>query len=234
VLASCLICLSSYDILRLLRIRAQDGGKALKVKVLEEDGQRDQTVLLDANTALNIAFFPPLFFFSALFYTDVMSTLVVLLSYSVLLRKSSTSGNLSDNLATIAIGLLALLFRQTNIFWVAVFPAALAVVAALKADASPAKSPEAATIRAILEDSWNFGIIHDSAVQDAAFQGIRNSCNSVTSLVLTTTRLCTVVLNHCACSIETASINIEGRFSIHHLARPLCWLCALEWKRCPR
>jgi alpha-1,2-glucosyltransferase len=152
----------------------------MEATVSEEDSQRDSTVLLDANTALNIALFPPLFFFSALFYTDVMSTLVVLLSYSILLRKSSTSGNFSENLATITVGLLALLFRQTNIFWVAVFPGALTVVAALKADASPAQRHRAVAIGDILQESWKFGVIHDSAVHDAAFQGISNRCNGAT------------------------------------------------------
>jgi alpha-1,2-glucosyltransferase len=175
VVAACLICLTSYDILRLLRARiVQDPDEPTSIQVsIRKESLRDSTTLLDANTALNVALFPPLFFFSALFYTDVMSTLVVLLSYSVLLRKRTTSGTLSENITTVSVGLLALLFRQTNIFWVAVFPGALTVVAALKADTPHAESRKTATIGEVLQHSWSSGAIHDNTVQDAAFQGTR-------------------------------------------------------------
>lgn len=61
-----------------------------------------------------------------------MSTLVVLAAYSTYLSQRGTQNYFLSSLMTINIGVLALLFRQTNIFWVAVFPAGLAVVDALK------------------------------------------------------------------------------------------------------
>lgn len=185
VLASCLICLTSYDILRLLRFPIEHQDNATNTKRRQEDGRRGSSTLIDANTALNIALFPPLSFFSALFYTDVMSTLAVLLSYSVFLRKKTASGSLYDNLITILIGVVALLFRQTNIFWVAVFPAGLAVTAAVKADKASARSSSSSNVSEVLQKSWEHGYIHDIAVQDATFLGMKTPRPFLSLAVLT-------------------------------------------------
>lgn len=73
-----------------------------------------------------------MFFFSGLYYTDVLSTLIVLAAYFTYLSQRRTQDYLLSSLTAVNIGVLALLFRQTNIFWVAVFPAGLAVVDTLK------------------------------------------------------------------------------------------------------
>jgi alpha-1,2-glucosyltransferase len=131
----------------------------------------DPSIISDANTALNIALFPPLFFFSALFYTDVMSTLIVLLSYNVLLKGKASPGAFSD-FSTIIVGLVALCFRQTNIFWVAVFPAGLGIIDALKGSESPSTPSKARTPRDVIQKSWSSGYVHDCSVEDAGLQGI--------------------------------------------------------------
>lgn len=136
----------------------------------------DTTVILDAHSALNIALFPPLFFFSGLYYTDVVSTLLVLVSYGALLKKTSPTGSIIENLSAILIGIMALLFRQTNIFWVAVFPAGLSVIDALKKDGHRSTSSIANDPLAILKDSWTTGTVHDRAVQDAEAQGMPKPC----------------------------------------------------------
>ncbi|KAF1921971.1 DIE2/ALG10 family-domain-containing protein [Ampelomyces quisqualis] len=172
VLASVLLCLSSYDILRLLRIRN------VKSRDVPVDGRQsynkkdtsDSTAVPDANTALNIALFPPLFFFSALFYTDVWSTLMVLLSYNVFLRKKTAYGSPFEIISAVVVGLVALLFRQTNIFWVAVFPAGLEVINTLKAEASLGKTSHATNIVEAVQRGWKYGVVQDCAVQEAAFQ----------------------------------------------------------------
>ncbi|KAF2441437.1 glycosyltransferase family 59 protein [Karstenula rhodostoma CBS 690.94] len=130
--AICLICLLSYQIRRLLRqpLSPRRTKKGLSTPKSQDDDT--QTSLFDAHTALNISLFPPLFFFSGLYYTDVLSTLVVLAAYSTYLSQRRTQNYLLSTLITVNIGVLALLFRQTNIFWVAVFPAGLAVVDTLK------------------------------------------------------------------------------------------------------
>jgi alpha-1,2-glucosyltransferase len=171
--ALCLICPLSYGILRMLRTRTvsvQGVPKHANANA-EKIPDGDTTLILDAHTALNITLFPPLFFFSALYYTDVMSTLVVMLSYSALLKKKTASGSLLENINAISIGAVALLFRQTNIFWVAVFPAGLAVVDALKATVPTAKSSKTLRSGEILRRIWDEGSIHDCSLQDASLQG---------------------------------------------------------------
>jgi alpha-1,2-glucosyltransferase len=164
-----LICPLCYHIFRVLRARrpGQRDGNTDK----ENESENHATVGIDAHAAFNIALFPPLFFFSALFYTDVMSTLVVLLSYSIFLKKTTVSGTVFDNFGAVLVGLVALIFRQTNIFWVAVFPAGMSVINALKASASPWEGPAPSTTGEILQHSWSTGTIHDCAVQDGSLRG---------------------------------------------------------------
>ncbi|KAK8202896.1 putative glucosyltransferase [Phyllosticta capitalensis] len=113
---------------------------------------RRETALFTSaiHTAINICLFPPLFFFLGLYYTDVPSTLFVLLSYHHALRtQQKKDSKISSAIVTVLIGIAALFFRQTNIFWVAVFPAGLAVVQALKKSAHP--PPEGAKEETILD-----------------------------------------------------------------------------------
>lgn len=79
------------------------------------------------HTAVNIALFPPLFFFCALFYTDVASTVSVLAFWAYFSRVRAT-WTIAQGICLTLLGLLSLTFRQTNIFWVAVFPAGLTLV----------------------------------------------------------------------------------------------------------
>lgn len=170
----CLICPLSYGILRILRGHNIPGRQESDdEKTYEEKAAAsDPTTVLDAHSALNIALFPPLIFFSALYYTDVMSTLVVLLSYSVFLKKSSATGSAVENIMAICVGIVALFFRQTNIFWVAVFPAGLAVVNAFKRDESPPVSSTSADVTAVLRKCWSEGKVYDCSIQDAGPQGM--------------------------------------------------------------
>lgn len=92
--------------------------------------------LLDVDalhTAFNITLFPPLFFFSGLFYTDVLSICCVLVSYKLYLERNDERTNLRLNLlCSFIVGILCLLIRQTNIFWVAIFLGALQLVETIK------------------------------------------------------------------------------------------------------
>jgi alpha-1,2-glucosyltransferase len=86
-----------------------------------------------AHTAVNICLFPPLFFFSALYYTDIASLLCVVLSiHSCIWHLQKRSRGFSIAVLHVALGFLPLLFRQTNIFWVAIFPAALEAIDTLR------------------------------------------------------------------------------------------------------
>ncbi|KAL0930600.1 alpha- glucosyltransferase alg10 [Colletotrichum truncatum] len=81
----------------------------------------------------NIALFPVLFFFSGLYYTDVVSTLSVLVAYyHHLHRVREEWSSFSSNLVTILLGVVTLFMRQTNVFWVVVYMGGLEAVSAVK------------------------------------------------------------------------------------------------------
>ena len=76
-----------------------------------------------AQTAVNVALFPLVFFFGGLFYTDVWSTVLVLAAYLATLRDRAWTAAL--------LAWLALWFRQTNVVWV-VFMAGVCAVRTLE------------------------------------------------------------------------------------------------------
>jgi alpha-1,2-glucosyltransferase len=104
------------------------------------------------HTAVNITLFPPLFFFSGLYYTDVLSTCLVLLTYRHFLHTQDTRPKIGlvqpptcqvfkqgfkRGVGLYSLGIFALLMRQTNIFWVAVFLAGQDIVSAFHAHQPP-------------------------------------------------------------------------------------------------
>lgn len=127
-------------------------------------------------TGMNVALFPVLFFFSGLYYTDVISTFVVLLAYSNHLgRVSRKRSSLVNDLYTLVLGLLALCMRQTNIFWVVVYMGGLEAVHSFKA---PEPRPRGYVGLATDADlikwyTWRYslGDIHDPPV-DEIFYGL--------------------------------------------------------------
>lgn len=84
-------------------------------------------------TGVNIALFPVLFFFSGLYYTDVVSTLVVLVAYvNHMNRVGRPANGVLNDIYTITLGVSALSLRQTNIFWVVVYMGGLEAVHAIR------------------------------------------------------------------------------------------------------
>lgn len=96
-------------------------------------GQLKHVSQYAAHTALNVALFPLLFFFSGLYYTDVASTAVVLGGFLNCLNRLGREGNgIMSDLSTFVLGILALFMRQTNVFWAVVFCGGLEAVHAVK------------------------------------------------------------------------------------------------------
>lgn len=117
------------------------------------------------HAAFNIALFPPLFFFSGLFYTDVLSTCLVLRMYKLFLQRER-------GVWLYMAGILALTMRQTNIFWVAIYMGGLEAVRTLQAiPTSPHKeSSEPKTWKELTVTTFNRysrGEIHDISLKDA-------------------------------------------------------------------
>ena len=177
--AICIICPLSYGILRLLQgsnltnSTKQDQRETDKSSAKQSFPDDDQSSVLDAHSAFNIAMFPPLLFFSALYYTDVVSTLIVLLSYSALSKKQTPTGTVFENINAVYLGAMAVLCRQTNIFWVAVFPAGLAIIDALTPNNNVSVNPGPRTLGAALKNSWNDGVVYDCPAGTAGLEGIQ-------------------------------------------------------------
>ncbi|TVY88273.1 Dol-P-Glc:Glc(2)Man(9)GlcNAc(2)-PP-Dol alpha-1,2-glucosyltransferase, partial [Lachnellula willkommii] len=128
------------------------------------------------HTALNIALFPPLFFFSGLFYTDVLSTAVVLKMYRLFLQGGG-KGKERESVGLYLTGMVALTMRQTNIFWVAVFMGGLEAVRTIEENKSPAsnKEPVPKTWQEHVVSTlkkWSRGEIHDIYLRDAGVHGV--------------------------------------------------------------
>ncbi|KAJ8118650.1 hypothetical protein OPT61_g412 [Boeremia exigua] len=160
-------------------------GKASEDTPKELSGviEEGQTPLSTALTAFNITSFPPLFFFGALYYTDVMSTAAVLISYQAFLEATAKPRRtLNDELVAVISGVVALFFRQTNIFWVAVFPAGLTVVDVLKENGRISGTAQRQGPIAALKESWSKGMICcDCDLRDGGL----NVSNSVLFLLST-------------------------------------------------
>ncbi|KAH8803160.1 DIE2/ALG10 family-domain-containing protein [Xylogone sp. PMI_703] len=169
-------------------------------RLLTRSPGRDHS-LSDVYTAANIALFPPLFFFSGLYYTDILSTCVVLRVYkSYLQREGPNNYTIWRGLGTFILCLLALTMRQTNIFWVAVFLGGLEAVRTfenaesslpLSAMEMPGSWKEFAMERF---KGYSSGKIHDVALSDASLEdfalcGISIVVATLFHPILTLTRL---------------------------------------------
>ena len=117
-----------------------------------------------AHAAINICLFPPLFFFYGLYYTDVLSAVSVLLVYKCFLVERHSA-------VIIAAGLFSLLFRQTNVLWVAVFLGGLAFCRAIAKGQQNANSFHEQTFSYILQASWRHASAYDPPISEASFEG---------------------------------------------------------------
>ncbi|KAK3307130.1 glycosyltransferase family 59 protein [Chaetomium strumarium] len=107
----------------------------IEIRMAERDGKPGpQGISWYAyHTGLNVSLFPIIFFFSGLYYTDVVSTLVVLVAYrNHLLRIGTQRPSLANDLCTVMLGIAALFMRQTNVFWVVVYMGGLEAVHVLR------------------------------------------------------------------------------------------------------
>ncbi|ODH36723.1 hypothetical protein ACO22_02735 [Paracoccidioides brasiliensis] len=129
-------------------------------------------------TVLNICLFPPLFFFSGLYYTDIAALLIVVEAYICDFSQShhrDARSTFGDNMVALSwrdfrfliYGFLSLTFRQTNIFWVAVFLGGLRVVKTLHRVTIDCQSTD---VWRIAQGSWELHQLYDPPVSQASFQ----------------------------------------------------------------
>ena len=130
-------------------------------------------------TVLNVCLFPPIFFFSGLYYTDLAAMLIVLYVYARDLQRHSHAAQAGpganlrklfsrQTFPLLVFGLMSLSFRQTNIFWVAVFLGGLRVVRTLNDLGTECRATKMLTIA---RRSWELCQIYDPPVSRAYFEG---------------------------------------------------------------
>ena len=117
-----------------------------------------------AHAAINICLFPPLFFFYGLYYTDVLSAVSVLFVYKQFLVERHAA-------IIIASGIFSLLFRQTNVLWVAVFLGGLAFCRAIPKGQQGANLFNEPTFVNVLQASWQHASAYDPPISEASFEG---------------------------------------------------------------
>jgi hypothetical protein len=81
---------------------------------------------------------------------------------------------------------MALLFRQTNIFWVAVFPAGLAVVelARRAGKEGQRRNGDGASFSLVIQEAWNHGVLYDIPVEKAWVEDYAKAVLSIGVLTL--------------------------------------------------
>ncbi|PYH87337.1 alpha-1,2 glucosyltransferase alg10 [Aspergillus ellipticus CBS 707.79] len=141
-----------------------------------------------SHTVLNIGLFPPLFFFSGLYYTDILALLVVIEAYNWDLKRSAQGGLAPlQTLVFLVLGLAALAFRQTNIFWVSVFLGGLQVVRQLRRASKVCGQSDFADVA---KAGWN-NELYDPFVSEASIADYFKT--SVSLVVVAVNNLGTVI-----------------------------------------
>jgi alpha-1,2-glucosyltransferase len=129
------------------------------------------------HTAFNIALFPVIFFFSGLYYTDVVSTLAVLVAYkNHLARLGKETPGFLNGFWTVTLGVIALFMRQTNVFWIVVYMGATEAVHAIRAiKPAPVEPPEGplSFVEHVKFYAWrdSVGELHDPKLNNSSPEG---------------------------------------------------------------
>lgn len=132
-----------------------------------------------SSSIFSITLFPPLFFFSALYYTDVASTLSVLGFYNVFLYGEYNRKPLwLRGPVLVILGAVSLLFRQTNVFWVTVFPAGIVLVNQIDLGQSVVKDSMQRraegfgdSVLSVARTSYKMQVVYDLPIRDAWIEG---------------------------------------------------------------
>lgn len=189
------------------------------------------------HTAVNVALFPPMFFFSGLYYTDVLSTCVVIRVFRAFLQRKGAYTNSTEGSIWIYLGgIVALTMRQTNIFWVAIFMGGLEAVRTIKMNAKPVdQSPEPQTMQELTISAFNqyiHGNIYDIPLMDAGVHGLLSPPPQ--ELKLTSSRFCTLHYQHRNRRHLSSNSHLDPLMALHRTPHIFRSVCSLERWCCPR
>ena len=138
-------------------------------------------VKMITHRSTNAYCFPVLFFFSALYYTDVISTLSVLVTYWTYLyaldpssSRSILSG-LKSRRWVLLCGLVSLTFRQTNVFWVAAFLGGLETVRTVECRtetwSTRSDVDSRLSVVQVFQRIWHENQVYDPLATEASIEG---------------------------------------------------------------
>ena len=113
--------------------------------------------------AYNVCLFPPLFFFYGLYYTDVISTFSVLLTFYFHMRNEQNK--------LVFTGLISLLFRQTNVFWVGLFLGGLELCRVIPKGRPDVEFPRRPSFIDIISGSWSHSCVYDPLMVNSGIEG---------------------------------------------------------------
>lgn len=158
---------------------AIDCRRLIETRLVERGERRPRPSSLSfhaIHSGMNIGLFPLLFFFSALYYTDVFSTLMVLFAFQNHLERVGLEGKpWRNDFFVIFLGIASLFMRQTNVFWVVVFMGGLEAVEAVRTVPAVRSQPpsQGDLIANIKYFAWrsSLGEVHDPAVGQASLDG---------------------------------------------------------------
>lgn len=152
-----------YFLLRQLLYHVATSETSLSRTPLDGNVTR-RALLAFEHAALNTCLFPPLFFFHALFYTDITSSALVLHAY--------LEFRIGQRFNQFLLSVVALCLRQTNIFWVAIYLGGLEVVQGLPRGWSGASSARGLTYVDIMDQSWRSACLYDPVASEALLEGV--------------------------------------------------------------
>lgn len=147
----------------LLLIVGFDDDDQLDISIKKSDSKQMWSLTQLNHVVFNICLFPPLFFFYGLYYTDVISALLVLMTYRFHLQQANKS--------LLLAGLASLLFRQTNIFWVSIFLGGLQVTRNLARGRPGIDFPEKPSYVDVVTGSLQHGHLYDPPISNACVEG---------------------------------------------------------------
>ncbi|KAL8685220.1 MAG: hypothetical protein Q9218_007897 [Villophora microphyllina] len=129
------------------------------------------------HAVFNMCIFPPMFFFYCLYYTDVWSATSVLITFWLHQKEWRKS--------MVAAGIFSLFFRQTNIFWVAIFLGGLEVIRKLERGRPGLEFRVNPTVLDVVTGSWQHSRLYDPLISQALIEDYFKTMLSLVTVAIT-------------------------------------------------
>ena len=157
---SALALIASYFVVRRIIVAQSTTGEAVGRRGSSQDGT---DVTAHAVVAANVCLFPVHFFFSALFYTDTLSVLLVVLAFA--------NHDRGWRLVSASWGYISLTMRQTNVFWTGLYLAAREALKGLETGENKFDKKTGGEVNEVLRGSWREGVLFYPLLRNAYFEG---------------------------------------------------------------